>query len=77
MQEPINRLVAGLRLKANPNSNVEVLETFWRFEADPKYPAVVPPVLVYADLLATHDGRNAETAKLLYEQYIEPTFHTS
>lgn len=30
--------------------------------------------LAYADLLATHDGRNIEAAKLIYEKNIEPAF---
>jgi hypothetical protein len=73
-REAPGRLVAALRLRANPAGNVEVLDTFWNFETDPKYPGLVPPVLVYADLLATREGRNIEAAKLIYEQRIEPTF---
>jgi len=34
----------------------------------------VPPVLVYADLLATGDGRCIETANVLYDQYLAATF---
>jgi hypothetical protein len=72
----INRLVAALRLRAHPTGNVEVLETFWNFEPDPNYPDLVPPVLAYADLLTTRDGRNVEAANLIYEQHIEPAFRT-
>jgi hypothetical protein len=67
-------LVAALRLRANPAGNVEVLDAFWNFESDPQFPDVVPPVLAYADLLATRDGRNIETANMIYEQRIEPAF---
>jgi hypothetical protein len=70
---PITKLVAANHLRADQNGNVEILEVFWNFEADPDYPDLVPPVLTYADLLATNDGRNAETAKLIYEQRIKPT----
>jgi hypothetical protein len=31
---------------------------------------VVDPVLAYADLIATGDSRNIETARMIYEQYI-------
>jgi hypothetical protein len=31
----------------------------------------VPPLLVYADLMATLDPRNLEIAKRIREQYIE------
>ena len=72
--KPVNRLLAALRLRAFPTGNVEVLDTFWNFEPDPNYPDMVPPVLAYADLLATGDGRNVEAANLIYEQRIEPAF---
>lgn len=70
----INRLAAALRLRRHATGNVEVLETFWNFEPDPQRRDLVPPVLAYADLLTTGDGRNIEAAKLIYEQYIEPSF---
>ena len=70
----MNRLVAALRLRARPAGNVEVLETFWNFEPDPGYRDLVPPVLTYADLLASSDSRNVEAANLIYERYIEPAF---
>jgi hypothetical protein len=72
--ESVNRLVAALRLRARPAGNVEVLETFWNFEPDPGYRDLVPPVLTYADLLASSDSRNVEAANLIYERYIEPAF---
>jgi len=72
--KPIDQLVSALSLRANPSGTVEVLDAFWNFEPEPKYPDVVPPLLAYADLLATRDGRNIEAASLIYEQHIEPTF---
>jgi hypothetical protein len=75
--EPIARLVAAARMRADVNSNVELLDTFWHFEADKDFPDVVPPILAYADLLATHDGRNAEAARMIYEQRIAPAFRTA
>lgn len=71
---PIAELVAANRMRADQNGNVEILEAFWDFETGVD-DDLVPPVLVYADLLATNDGRNAETARMIYEQRIEPTFH--
>jgi len=73
-RRPYNRLAAMLRLRAHPTGNVEILETFWNFEPDPGRPDLVPPILAYADLLASRDGRNIEAAKLIYERYIEPAF---
>jgi hypothetical protein len=72
---PIAPLAAACRLRANPRGNVEVLEKFWDFTVDGLDGDIAPPPLVYADLLATHDGRNTEAANLVYERYIEPKFH--
>jgi hypothetical protein len=45
---------------------VEFRERFWEFDVRTDTPLVVPPALVYADLLATGDARCMETAKLVY-----------
>lgn len=74
-REPIAKLVAGLRLRARPAGRVEILDVFWNFPPMPDRPDVVPPLLVYADLLATQEGRNLEAAKTLYDRIIEPAFH--
>jgi hypothetical protein len=66
-------LLAQARVRLDPNGNTEILQTFWNFADDPKHPDLVPPLLAYADLMATQDGRNLETARLLYEQFLEPT----
>ena len=84
--EPIAKLVAACRMRAEDVGNVEILEKFWDFPADHTHKKdlpdvvprdVVPPILAYADLLATNDGRNAETARMIYEQRIEPAFDTT
>lgn len=72
-REPITKLIAAGRMRAEPAGNVEILDAFWNFDAE-DLPDVVPPLLAYADLLATRDGRNAEAAKMIYEQRIAPTF---
>jgi hypothetical protein len=74
-REPIAKLVAAARLRADPAGEVEILDTFWNFDPDKTFPDVVPPLLAYADLLATHDGRDAEAARMIYEQRIAPAFH--
>lgn len=52
------------RLRPDPNGAVEILDAFWpRPQASPS--AVAPALLVYADLMASNDGRNREVAKLL------------
>lgn len=49
---------------------VEVRKKFWNFPGDPERPTIAPPVLVYADLLATGDARCIETAKLIYDEHV-------
>lgn len=53
---------------------VEVRKRFWNFPGAPDHANVVPPVLVYADLLATGDARCIETAKLVYEGHVARLF---
>lgn len=70
-KDPLTKLVAANRLRADPNGNIEVLDTFWNLALALEHPDVVPPVLAYADLVATIDPRNLEVAKLIREQYID------
>ena len=49
---------------------VDVRRKFWNFSTKTDRPDVVPPVLVYADLLATGDSRCIETAKMVYDAHV-------
>ncbi len=73
-RQPIRRLITALRLRAEPNGNVEMLDRFWNFPANIEFPDLAPPILVYADLMASGDGRNMEAAQLVHEQRIKPAF---
>lgn len=74
-REPVTKLVAAGRMKADPTGNVEILGQFWNLDPKPDNPDLVPAILVYADLLAaTSDPRNIETAQMIHEQQILPTF---
>ena len=57
------------RLKKDPKGNLILMKKFWNFE-DTDYPGMTHPILIYADLLATGDPRNIETAKIIYEKDI-------
>lgn len=71
---PARRLITALHLRAEPDGNVEVLNRFWEFRPDSEFPDLVPPILVYADLMASGNGRNMEAAKIIHEQRIKPAF---
>lgn len=67
--------IAGLvrehRLRADPHGELEILDTFWNFPPGPTRPGLVPPLLVYADLVATLDPRNLEIARRLRAEHLE------
>lgn len=59
------RLVVDQRLRPDPGGNIEVMKRFWNFQTP--NPGLVPPILVYADLLAIGDARCLEAAHELYD----------
>ncbi len=67
-------LLMQARMRLDLNGNAELLQAFWNLPQDPAHPDLVPPLLAYADLMATQDGRNLETARLLYEQYLQSAY---
>ena len=70
--DALTTLVKRHRLRADPNGNIEVLDAFWYFEHSQGTPSdLVPPLLVYADLMATLDPRNLEVAKRIRAEYLE------
>ena len=67
------KLAAQLRFakEAEPGRKavVEVRRQFWDFPGDARLPGLVPPLLIYADLLATGDGRCIETTRMIHDEY--------
>lgn len=70
LQGDPTKLVIARRLKADPKGNIEIVGKFWDFKAATDKQYVVPPLLVYADLMATGDPRNYEAAKHVYGRYL-------
>jgi len=62
------RLLVDLRLRTDVNGNVEIYRRFWTF--DGAEVGLAPTPLVYADLMATGDGRCIETAKMIYDEHL-------
>jgi hypothetical protein len=67
----VPEILTQLRMRLDPQGNTEILEAFWTPELDNGEP-IAPAMLVYADLMITGIARNVETAKIVYERYIEP-----
>jgi hypothetical protein len=72
-RDTLTKLVATHRMRADQQGNVEILDKFWNLPADPTHPYVVPPILAYADLVASLNPRNLEVANLIRERYIDKT----
>lgn len=70
-RKPVNNLTLDLKLRQDKNGDVELRERFWDFETVETDKTVVPPLLVYADLMVTGDPRNIETAKHIYDDYLQ------
>ncbi len=64
----LNKYIIKNRIQKGPEGKIEILKTFWQREQKRPYPDLVHPILIYADLMATGDARNIETAEIIYEQ---------
>jgi hypothetical protein len=68
--QELDQLLIKNRLKRDQTGDVEILKRFWELAEIRKYEDLVHPILIYADLLATGNERNIETAKMIYDQHI-------
>ncbi len=66
----LNQLLAENRLRKDEPGDVEILKRFWKPPEMWQYKDLVHPILIYADLLATGNERNIETAKMIYDKHI-------
>jgi len=66
--QPIIELLQKYRLRKDPRGEIEILKTFWHLTPNWQHYDLVHPIIIYADLLATGDPRNIETANIIYEK---------
>lgn len=69
-------ILTQARMRLDRNGNTELLQAFWNVPENQAHPDLVSPLLTYADLMATRDGRDLETARLLYGELLEPLYRT-
>lgn len=69
-KQNLNKFLIDNRLKENENGNVEIYEYFWEYKLKNNQKTEVHPIIAYADLIATGNPRNIETAKIIYEKEI-------
>jgi hypothetical protein len=79
MEEPnvLRDLVKDYRLRADANGRIEVVQMFWNSDYFSDWFPTVPPHLIYADLLATHDSRNIAAAQQIAAEVTEHVHNTS
>ena len=58
----------GVETWYDASGNVTIFRRFWTFDGDE--PGLAPAPLVYADLMATGDGRCMETARMIYDEHL-------
>jgi hypothetical protein len=73
-KQPIGRFLLKNGLKNDVNGDIEILKIFWKFKQDHMHNDLVPPLLIYTDLMATGDTRNIETARIIYEKELSKYF---
>ena len=61
-------LMMNYRLLPDDEGNIWVYEKFWTTD----FEDIAPKELVYADLMINADKRSIETAKLIFNEYIQP-----
>ncbi len=68
------RLVVEEHLRKNEEGRIDFRKKFWRYDAEERKGDTVPPILVYADLLALGEPRARETADRIYGEMIDGPF---
>lgn len=62
------------KLRKDPDGDIELLNAFWDVENETNQTDIVSPILIYADLMASGDPRNIETARMIYDQELAEHF---
>jgi len=65
-----DRVILANRLRPDVKGEIEIVDAFWATDDSRQTDDIAPPLLVYADLMATSDPRNIESAKLIRDRYL-------
>jgi hypothetical protein len=65
-----NEFILRQKLRKDDRGTIEILKRFWNLHEVGPITNTIPALLVYADLLATAEARNIETARMIYDQYL-------
>ena len=67
----VNKLILREGMLKDKKGDIEIINKFWNFQTPDNNNFIVPPILIYADLIGTGENRNIETARLIYAGEIE------
>lgn len=67
----VKYMASQYRWQADPRGEIEVYSLLQELPRQDPWSQCAPAIMVYADLLASLDSRNMETAKVLFEKVIE------
>ena len=70
--EKKQELIKHYRLIPDEKGNIKAYQKFWNF--DEVNDNIVPPLLVYIDLINTGDRRCIETAQKIYDEFLQNKF---
>jgi len=68
--EKYKNVVIENRLRKDTNGEIVFFERFWKVNKNNEFKDIVNPILIYADLINTGNQRVIETARMIYEKYI-------
>jgi hypothetical protein len=70
--ESRSELMKNYRLVPDSAGNIIVYKPFWKLSNYPKWQIekIVPPALIYTDLMLTNDDRTTDTAQRVYEKFL-------
>ena len=75
-QDNNNKLMLENRLRKDKKGKILVFKSFWNNEniqastTIKDLNKIVHPLIIYADLIATQEQRNIETARIIYDKYL-------
>ncbi|MBM3707343.1 MAG: hypothetical protein FJW69_03225 [Actinobacteria bacterium] len=73
-REKYQNIVIENRLRKDINGNIIFFERFWKFNINIERKEIVNPILIFADLINTGNQRALDTARIIYEEYINRHF---
>lgn len=68
--ENYKKVVIENKLRKNLDGDITFFEKFWKIHKNNELKDIVNPILIYADLIDTGNQRTVETARIIYEKYI-------